>query len=77
MVVLKEVIFTLGGCHSLGRTNFGQFSLWKDMVILKGLILYNFHFESVWWSCKDEFFSISLLGRCCDLETTDFQHFKL
>ena len=52
-MVLKELIFTvstLGGCAGLERTDFEQFLLWENVVVLKELILNSYYFGRVWWS---------------------------
>ena len=40
----------LGVCGSLKRTKIEQFLLLQDVVVLRGLILDDFHFGRVWWS---------------------------
>ena len=40
---LFSAVDTLGGFGGLERTDFCQFSLWQGVVVLKGLILDNFH----------------------------------
>ena len=32
------------------KVDFQHFSLWEDMVVLKGVILDNFDLGRVWWS---------------------------
>ena len=53
---------TLGGCDGLGRTDFEQFLLWEDVVILKELIFNSFYFGWVWWSLKNLFLTVSIFG---------------
>ena len=35
-------VFTLGGCDGLESTDFQQFSLWMGLVVLTGLINFDF-----------------------------------
>ena len=64
MVVLKELIFN-------------SFLLQKGVVVLKELIFDTFYFGKVWWSWKNWFLIVSMLGGCGGLERTDFWHFLL
>ena len=43
-------MFTLGRCGGLERTDFEKFALWEGVVVLEGVILFNFHrvSQSVW-----------------------------
>ena len=38
------IIFILGGCSGLENNDFGKFLIQECVVVLKGLILDNFHF---------------------------------
>ena len=52
-MVLNELIltdFTLERCGYLDSTNFQQFLIWEDMVVLKEVIVNSFYFRQVWWS---------------------------
>ena len=74
-------VSTLGGCGGLERTDFEQFLLWKGvevgMVVSKELILNSFYFGRLWWSWKNSFWTVSTLGGCGGLESTDFEQFLL
>ena len=88
---LISTVSTLGGCGGLERTDFKQFLLWEGMVlehfeqfllwegvvVLKELILNSFYFGSVWWSWKNWFWTVSILGGSGGLERTDFEQFLL
>ena len=67
----------MGECGGLVRIDLGLFFLWKDMVILKGLILNNFQLRRVWWSWKDWFVTISTLKGFEDLKGLIFNHCHL
>ena len=58
------------------RTDFGQFLLWEEVVVLKGLILDNFTLGGS-ATLKGLIWIISTLERCGSLERTDFQLFPL
>ena len=71
-------VSTLGGCGGLEGTDFEQFLLSEEcVVVLKELILNSFHFERLWWSWKNWFWTISTLGVCVGLERTEFEQFLL
>ena len=57
-------VSTLGGCGGHERTDFEQFLLWDDVVVLKEQIFNSFYFGG----CG---------GRCGGLERTDFEQFLL
>ena len=42
------------------------------MVVLQELIFHSFYIGREWWSCKNEFFTVSTLGGHGGLEITDF-----
>ena len=42
------------------------------MVVLQELIFHSFYIGRVWWSCKNEFFTVSTLGGCGGLGRTEF-----
>ena len=46
-------------------------------MVLKGPILNIFYFQRVWWSGKNWFSTISILGGCDGLERTHFEQFLL
>ena len=65
-MVLKELILdkiwvrtffplNLGGCGNFQSTDFQQFLLWEGWTVLKGLILDNFYFGSVWCLIRTDF----------------------
>ena len=60
MMVLKELI--------LNSFYFGE-----GMMVLKEHILNSFYFGTVWWSWKNWFWTVFILGRCGGLEGTDFE----
>ena len=50
MAVLEELtltVSTLGGCGGLERTDFKQFLLWEEVVVLTELIFSSFYFGRV------------------------------
>ena len=52
VVVLKEVIlivYNLGGCSGLERTDFEQILLWEGVMVLKELILTISTLGRKWW----------------------------
>ena len=50
--------------------------IWQEaVVVLKELIFNNVYFGRVWWSWKNWFLRVSLLGECGGLERTDFNSF--
>ena len=64
---------SLGGCGGLERTDFYQFPLWEDVVVLKELIFNNFLFGRVWVVLKELIFnSFYFGGGCGGPERTDF-----
>ena len=46
-------------------------------MVLKELIPNSFYIGRVWWSWKNWFLTVSILGGCGGLERTDFEHFLL
>ena len=46
-------------------------------MVLIELILNSFYFQRVWWSGKNWFSTISILGGCDGLERTHFEQFLL
>ena len=72
LVILKELIlnsFYFGRVvlkGGLERTDFEQFLLWEDMMILKGC-----------GGLENWFWTVSTLGGCGGLERTDFEQFLL
>ena len=64
VVVLKELILN-------------SFYFWKRVVVLKELILNSFNVGRVWWSLKNSFWTVSILGRYGGLKRTDFEQFLL
>ena len=62
----------LGGCGGLERTDVSEFLCWEGMVVLQELIFHSFYIWRVWWSCKNEFLTVSILDRCGGLQITDF-----
>ena len=79
----------LKGCGYPKRTNFWQFPLQRDVVVLKaqivysslwegveylkGLILYKFHFGRVWWSCQDWFWQGTVVFKWLILDSYWFR----
>ena len=53
-----------GGVVVMKETDFEQFLLWEDVVVMKELILNSFYFGTVWWSSKNWFWTVSTLGQC-------------
>ena len=47
------------------------------MVVLQELIFHSFYIGRVWWSCKNEFFTVSTLGGYGGPDRTDFIQFLL
>ena len=41
-------------------------------MVLKELIFNSFYFGRMWWSSKNLFLTVSILGMCGGLERTDF-----
>ena len=54
VIILKMRSFLtvsmFGGCGGLERTDFKQFLLWVDVVVLKELIFNSYYVWRVWWS---------------------------
>ena len=48
--LILNSLSTFGGCGGLERTDFSQFLLWENVVVLKELILNSLYFGRVWWS---------------------------
>ena len=65
----------LGGCGHLDRTNFQQFWLLADVVVLKELIFNKFYIRKVWWSWKNWFLTLSIFRGHSGLDRTDFEQF--
>ena len=60
MVILKDqfsTISTLEGCGDLVRPHFGSFPLLEHVVVLKGVVLDNFHFGRMWCLQRTDFVS--------------------
>ena len=71
-------VSTLSGCGGLERTDFEQFLLWEDVVVvMKELILNSLYFGRVWWSWKNWFWMVPSLVGCGDVERNDFEQFLL
>ena len=45
------------------------------VVVLKEWIFNSSYVGRVWWSCKNGFLTVSVLGGCGGLERTDFKQF--
>ena len=80
-MVFKELIFstvsTLGGCGGLERTDFSQFLLWEDVVVLKELILDSFYFGGCGVLERTDFSQFLLLKGVVVLKELIFNSFYL
>ena len=67
------IVSNLGRNGGLERMDFGQFSAWEGLVVLKGLVFNSFYFDRMWWSWNNWPFIIYTLVRCGGPESSCFQ----